>query len=93
MSRDNLGLWSPLTKLHNVPFAVVNYDTGFNFTTAAVEQRFNRIFNNASVGENIMQVIFKSSVSGTLAFERIPATISVSDLDERLEHGEFWGLE
>jgi hypothetical protein len=86
--------WSPTAKLNLVPFAIVNYDIGFDYSTVgnrSIQQRFTTIFKNASVGDRLMQVYFNSSMSTSLAFEMIPATIELADLNDRLSHGEFWG--
>ncbi|KAI8898957.1 hypothetical protein BC833DRAFT_564532 [Globomyces pollinis-pini] len=87
-------LWDPISKLKNVPVAILNQDNGFDFTGYPIEvqQKLLGFTNNQTLGELISGSFFNenSPFHSTLKWESIESNVNANDLNDRVGLGDYW---
>ncbi|KAJ3309935.1 hypothetical protein HDV04_005504 [Boothiomyces sp. JEL0838] len=87
-------LWDPISRLPNVPVAVVIADNGFHFDQHPEAQtRVMRLTHNKTMGEVVDYFLFNpnSSASGVLKWTKLDSSTRLDDLRTMIDNGDYWG--
>ncbi|KAJ3252713.1 hypothetical protein HK103_001326 [Boothiomyces macroporosus] len=80
--------------MSKVPVAVLNADTGFDFTNYMDKKdKILALTKNHTLGETVSYFLFSpdSPASSLLDWQPISPFITLDDLNTRLDHGDYWG--